>query len=213
MSTPPDPFEFVKQLWGQMAVPGFGLNAGAGMGGMGAPGAAQMPSFDPKELETRLAQLKQVRQWLEMNMNVMNLQINTIEMQLAAMSGFKDASEKMFGGSKAATDHWTQAVAGSKTVGGSASAGNAAGGAAPAAPWMDPQAWMTFMQSQAAATQQAAQKAMHDGAAAMQSAARDMAQPAAKQAAKQAAKRAAKKSARTTASASSATSARPRKKT
>lgn len=184
MSTPPDPFEFVKQLWGQMAVPGFGLNAGAGMGGMGAPGAAQMPSFDPKELETRLAQLKQVRQWLEMNMNVMNLQINTIEMQLAAMSGFKDASEKMFGGSKAATDHWTQAVAGSKTVGGSASAGNAAAGAAPATPWMDPQAWMTFMQSQAAATQQAAQKAMQDGAAAMQSATGGTAEPAAKKSAR-----------------------------
>ena len=199
MSTPPDPFEFVKQLWGQMAVPGFGLNAGAGMGGMGAPGAAQMPSFDPKELETRLAQLKQVKQWLEMNLNVMNLQINTIEMQLAAMSGFKDASEKMFGGSKAATDHWTQAVAGSKTVGGSASAGNAAGGAAPAAPWMDPQAWMTFMQSQAAATQQAAQKAMQDGAAAMQSATGGTAAPVAK------------KSAR--ASSSSSAPSRARKKT
>ena len=191
MSNAPDPFEFVKQLWGQMAVPGFGLNAGAGMGGMGgmgAPSAPQMPSFDPKELETRLAQLKQVRQWLEMNLNVMNLQINTIEMQLAAMSGFKDASDKMFGGSKVAADHWAQAVGGAKTVGGSASAGNASGGAAPAAPWMDPQAWMTFMQSQAAATGQAAQKAMQDGAAAVQSAARGATGMSTKPAAKKSAR-------------------------
>ena len=176
MSNPADPFEFVKQLWGQMAVPGFGLTGGAaGATGVSAP---QMPSFDPKDLEKRLAELKQVKQWLEMNLNVMSLQINTIEMQLAAMTGFKDASDKMFGDASA------------KTVGGSASsAGGASKDAAgAAAPWMDPQAWMTFMQTQAAAMQQAAQKAsqmaqkaageaaqkaMHDGAAAMQSAAHD----------------------------------------
>ena len=143
-----------------------------------------MPSFDPKDLEKRLAELKQVKQWLEMNLNVMSLQINTIEMQLAAMTGFKDASDKMFGDASA------------KTVGGSASsAGGASKDAAgAAAPWMDPQAWMTFMQTQAAAMQQAAQqaqktageaaqKAMHDGAAAMQSAAHGTAAAKAKPAA------------------------------
>ena len=186
MSNPADPFEFVKQLWGQMAVPGFGLTGGAA----GAAGASvpQMPSFDPKDLEKRLAELKQVKQWLEMNLNVMGLQINTIEMQLAAMTGFKDASDKMFG------DPSAFAGASANTVGGSASsAGGAANGAAgAAAPWMDPQAWMTYMQTQAAsmqqAAQQAAQKAMHDGAAAMQSAPRGAAAKA---------KPAAKKSART----------------
>lgn len=143
MSNPVDPFEFVKQLWGQMAVPGFGLTGAAG-------GAAQMPSFDPKELEKRLAELKQVKQWLEMNLNMMSLQINTIEMQLAAMNGLNDASAKAFPGSS------------SESVGGS---GSPAG--ATAAPWMDPQAWMKFMQNQADATQ----KAMQDGAKAMQQAA------------------------------------------
>ena len=163
MSSPVDPFEFVKNLWGQMAVPGFGLTGG--MPGMASGSAPQMPSFDAKELETRLAQLKQVKQWLELNLNVMNLQINTLEMQLATMSGFKDASDKMFGASHATADKWAE------TVGGRGSSANTAGAAAPAAPWMDPQAWLTFMQTQAAATQQAAQKAMKDSAAAMQSAA------------------------------------------
>jgi membrane protease subunit (stomatin/prohibitin family) len=193
MSNPPDPFEFVKQLWGQMAVPGFGLTGGTpGMAGASAP---QMPSFDPKELETRLAQLKQVKQWLEMNLNVMSLQINTIEMQLAAMTGFKDASEKMFGDNSAFGD------ASAKTFGGSASpaSGASTGAAGAAAPWMDPQAWMTYMQTQAASmqkaagqaqktAQQAAQKAMHDGAAAMQSASRGVTTAKAKPAAKKSAR-------------------------
>lgn len=165
MSNPADPFEFVKQLWGQMAVPGFGLTGGAA-GGAGAS-APQMPSFDPKDLEKRLAELKQVKQWLEMNLNVMSLQINTIEMQLAAMTGFKDASDKMFG------DKSTFGDASAKTVGGSASpAAGASSGAAGAAPWMDPQAWMTYMQTQAAAMQSASR-----GAAAM-------AKPAAKKSAR-----------------------------
>lgn len=157
MTSSPDPFEFVKQLWGQMAVPGFGLNAGAG-----APGN-QMPSFDPKELEKRLAELRQVKQWLEMNLNMMGLQINTLEMQLAAMNGLNDATGKAFSQPDA-----------------SAAKGPGAGPAS-GAPWMDPQAWMTFMQNQAAATQQAAQKAMQDGAKVMQSV-NPAAAPAAKRA-------------------------------
>ena len=165
MSNPPDPFEFVKQLWGQMAVPGFGLtgNAGGAASVPGMPGL-QMPSFDPKELEKRLAELKQVKQWLEMNLNMMGLQINTLEMQLAAMNGLQAVSTKAFGDQAA------------KSVGGSASQADdraepAPGGAgqppgAPGAQWMDPQGWMTFMQDQAAKTQKAMQKAAQPARAA-----------------------------------------------
>ena len=166
MSNPPDPFEFVKQLWGQMAVPGFGLTADhAGSGGPGLTGL-QMPSFDPKELEKRLAELKQVKQWLEMNLNMMGLQINTIEMQLAGMAGLKAASTKAFG------DHTAQSGSGSDSSG-SASA-SVQGKTVPGAEWMDPQAWMKFMQDQAAKTQ----KAMQNGAQAMQQAARTASRPA-----------------------------------
>ncbi len=156
MSNAPDPFEFVKQLWGQMAVPGFGLTAGSG-GGAGMAGL-QMPSFDPKELEKRLAELKQVKQWLEMNLNMMGLQINTLEMQLAGMAG-------MAGLQAASTKAFGEHAANSES--GSASPGGASEKSAPGAEWMDPQAWMKFMQDQAAKTQ----KAMQDGAQAMQHAA------------------------------------------
>lgn len=162
MSAPPDPFEFVKQLWGQMAVPGFGLTGNA----TPAAGGMQMPSFDPKELEKRLAELKQVKQWLEMNLNMMGLQINTLEMQLAGLNGLSAAATKAFG------DH------AANTVG--------AGGSQPGAtaPWMDPQTWINFMQQQAAATQQAASQAMQDGAQAMQQATQSAATAAATAAAK-----------------------------
>ena len=152
MSNAPDPFEFVKSLWGQMGLPGYGANAG---GGTGFP---PPPNFDPKDLEKRLGELKQVKQWLEMNLNMMGLQINTLEMQLAAIKGFKGASDRMFSGDKA------------ESVGGSHSPKDDPA----AAPWMNPQGWMKFMQDQAAATQEAAhavaQRAMAEGAQAFEKA-------------------------------------------
>jgi hypothetical protein len=80
MSTPPDPFEFVRNLWAQMGIPGFAAGS--------APG---MPSFAPEELEKRIGELKQIRQWLEINLNMLNLQVNGLEMQLSAIKGFKSS--------------------------------------------------------------------------------------------------------------------------
>jgi hypothetical protein len=77
MSTPPDPFEFVRNLWGQMGIPGFGAGS-----------TPAMPSFAPEELEKRIGELKQIRQWLEINLNMLNLQVNGLEMQLSAIKGF-----------------------------------------------------------------------------------------------------------------------------
>ena len=78
MTTPPDPFEFVRNLWSQMGIPGFGAGANPAM-----------PSFAPEDLERRVAELKQIRQWLEINLNMLNLQVNGLEMQLSALKGFK----------------------------------------------------------------------------------------------------------------------------
>jgi hypothetical protein len=80
MSSAPDPFEFVRNLWGQMGIPGFG-----------APGSPGMPSFAPEELEKRLGELKQIRQWLEINLNMLNLQVNGLEMQLNALKSMKSS--------------------------------------------------------------------------------------------------------------------------
>ena len=86
MSNVPDPFEFVKNLWAQMGIPGFGQ--GAAVAG-GLPGG--MPAFSVEELEKRLGELKQIRQWLEINLNMLSLQVNGLEMQLNAIKSMKSA--------------------------------------------------------------------------------------------------------------------------
>jgi hypothetical protein len=77
--TPPqDPFEMFRRLWGPLGVP--------------IPGAA-VPTFDPKEVEKRIAELRSVEAWLTMNLNMLKLSINGLEMQRAALQAMKDAAE------------------------------------------------------------------------------------------------------------------------
>ena len=93
MNQAPDPFEFVRTLWSQMGIPGF------------APGsvmAGAMPSFAPEDLEKRIGELKQIRQWLEINLNMLNLQVNGLEMQLATLRGLKSAPGADFAAQAAA---------------------------------------------------------------------------------------------------------------
>jgi len=71
--TPPDPFEAIKALWGNM---------GFAMPGMVAP------TFDTGELDKRIADLKAVEGWLQMNLGMLQTTIQSLEMQrntLAAM--------------------------------------------------------------------------------------------------------------------------------
>ena len=78
-STPPqDPFELFRRLWGPLGVP--------------LPGMA-MPTLDPDEIEKRIAELRSVEQWLNMNLNMLRLSINGLEMQRAALQAMKSASE------------------------------------------------------------------------------------------------------------------------
>jgi hypothetical protein len=77
--TPPqDPFEMFRRLWGPLGIP--------------LPGMA-VPTFDPQEVEKRIAELKSVEAWLNMNLNMLKLSINGLEMQRAALQAMKSASE------------------------------------------------------------------------------------------------------------------------
>jgi hypothetical protein len=77
--TPPqDPFEMFRRLWGPLGIP--------------LPGMA-VPTFDPQEVEKRIAELKSVEAWLSMNLNMLKLSINGLEMQRAALQAMKSASE------------------------------------------------------------------------------------------------------------------------
>jgi len=75
---PPDPFEMFRRLWGPLGVP--------------IPGMA-VPTFDPQEVEKRIAELRSVEAWLNMNLNMLRYSIQALEMQRAALQAMKSATE------------------------------------------------------------------------------------------------------------------------
>ncbi|MGH8691511.1 MAG: PhaM family polyhydroxyalkanoate granule multifunctional regulatory protein [Burkholderiales bacterium] len=75
---PQDPLEMFRRLWGPLGVP--------------LPGMA-VPTFDPQEVEKRIAELRSVEAWLTMNLNMLKLSINGLELQRAALQAMKAASE------------------------------------------------------------------------------------------------------------------------
>ena len=77
MDQPPDPFEFLKSLWGPMGVPLAGVMA---------------PTPVRDELERRIAELKSVENWLNMNLNVLRLTIQGLEMQKAGLAAMQSAA-------------------------------------------------------------------------------------------------------------------------
>ena len=81
MSDPlPDPFEFIKALWNPMGLP---------MPGMVAP------TLDINAVEKKIADLRSVENWLNLNLNMLRLSIQGLEMQrntLAAMKAMQPAA-------------------------------------------------------------------------------------------------------------------------
>jgi hypothetical protein len=75
MTQPADPFEFLKSLWAPMGLPMAGVMA---------------PTLDVGEIDKRIADLKLVENWLNMNLGALRMTIQGLEMQratLAAMQG------------------------------------------------------------------------------------------------------------------------------
>jgi len=59
-----------RRLWGNLNVP--------------LPGMA-MPTLDPQEVEKRIADLRSVEAWLNMNLNMVRFSIQGLEVQKAAL--------------------------------------------------------------------------------------------------------------------------------
>lgn len=97
MSTPPDPFEFLKNLWGPMGLP---------LGGLGASTAAI------SDLDRRIAELKSVETWLNMNLNVLRMSIQGLEMQKAGLAAMQSAAGAA---ASAASTHASQPPSGGET--------------------------------------------------------------------------------------------------
>jgi hypothetical protein len=75
---PQDPFEMYRRLWGQLGVP--------------LPGLA-MPTLDPKEIDKRIADLRSVEGWLNMNLNMIRFSIQGLELQRATLQAMHDATQ------------------------------------------------------------------------------------------------------------------------
>ena len=75
---PHDPFEMFRRLWGPLGVP--------------LPGLA-MPTFDPQEVEKRIAELRSVAAWLNMNLNMVKFSIQGLELQRATLQAMRNAGE------------------------------------------------------------------------------------------------------------------------
>ena len=77
MSQPPDPLEFLKSLWGPMGLPMSGLNPSASVS---------------NELDRRIAELKSVENWLNMNLGVLRMTIQSLEIQKAGLAAMQGAA-------------------------------------------------------------------------------------------------------------------------
>jgi hypothetical protein len=75
---PQDPFEMFRRLWGPLGVP--------------MPGLA-VPTFDPGEVEKRIADLRSVEAWLTMNLNMIKFSISGLELQKAALQAMRAGTE------------------------------------------------------------------------------------------------------------------------
>jgi len=108
MSDPlPDPFEFMKKLWNPMGLP--------------MPGMVT-PTLDIDAVEKKIADLKSVENWLNLNLNMLRLSIQGLEMQKNTLSAMKAMQPGAAGA-------------------GEQSAKN---------PFQDPTAWWSMMQAAAA---------------------------------------------------------------
>ncbi|MDR2880621.1 MAG: hypothetical protein LBV29_01795 [Azoarcus sp.] len=75
-----DPLEFVRNMWGRM---GFTL-----------PGMVT-PTLDVDELEKRIADMRAVEGWLKMNLSMLQMAIQGLDMQRAAIAAVHAMSQPM----------------------------------------------------------------------------------------------------------------------
>ena len=84
-----DPLEFVRGMWNNM---GFSL-----------PGMVT-PTLDVEELDKRITDMKAVEGWLKMNLNMLQMSIQGLDMQRAALAAVKAMSQQAQQAGEGASD-------------------------------------------------------------------------------------------------------------
>jgi hypothetical protein len=84
-----DPLEFVKNLWGSMSLPGTGMS--------GIPGVPNMPAppLSIEDLDKRIADLKAVESWLNLNLGMLHGTIQAMEVQRGTLATLKSMGSSM----------------------------------------------------------------------------------------------------------------------
>ena len=93
-----DSMDLMRKMWGMAGVPGIPNPANLASMAMRLP--QQLPSmvaptFDVNELDKRIADLRAVEQWLELNASMLRTTIQTLEVQRATIATLKGISGAM----------------------------------------------------------------------------------------------------------------------
>jgi hypothetical protein len=87
-----DTLEFVKNLWGSMQIPGTGMPGIPGMPGMAGIAA---PPMSTEDLDKRIADLKAVESWLNLNLSMLRGTIQALEVQRGTLMTLKTMGASM----------------------------------------------------------------------------------------------------------------------
>lgn len=88
--------EMMKTMWGNMGTnPDGSAASGFSMPGAGATNPFGMPTMDVEELDKRIQELKNVENWLNLNLNVLKTTIQGLEVQRATLGALHAFSEQM----------------------------------------------------------------------------------------------------------------------
>lgn len=95
-----DSFELMKKMWDMAGLPGMPNAGNLATRALRLP--QQLPSmvaptFDVDELDKRIADLRAVEQWLELNVGMLRTAIQTLEVQRATIATLKGLSGAMLG--------------------------------------------------------------------------------------------------------------------
>lgn len=81
-----DTLDFVKNLWGSMHLPGAGLPGMSGMAG---------PPLSMEDLDKRIADMKAVESWLNLNLTMLRGTIQALEVQRGTLATLRSMSTSM----------------------------------------------------------------------------------------------------------------------
>ena len=102
--TPAEAMEFFQKMWNPlgMPIPGMPAAAGAAQGlppFMPYPANAVNPfaTFDPAEVEKKIAEFKAIETWLTMQIGMLQMTIKTLEMQKASLEALRAQTQDSSG--------------------------------------------------------------------------------------------------------------------